>query len=275
MAKYTPETHPVIAIDLDDTIWTATREGNHIFPGAGVPFKNAIKTINKMIATGYEVIIWTARDSENQAKECKKALLDAGINPNFKWNYYSNHANSEYVINKASSRKIDANIFFDDRAYGAPIYSEETWANIYDEFFGETTVNKPEIKTISQPFVREIPEQSPLKVTFNYPNTTEDLIHYIEDMTDVKLSEQLANDVLNGVKTIDKAVDEQEVYNSYDPDIQRALDVKHISKQKAQQIQKQRNDEKESLEWLLSKLFGLDNPKDIARRLKRGDIDEF
>lgn len=135
--KYSPKMHPVIAIDLDDTIWAATTSGTHIFPNPGVPFNNAVKTINQMIATGYEVIIWTARDSENQAKECKKALLAAGINPNFKWNYYSNHANSEYVINKASSRKIDANVFFDDRAYGAPIYSEEVWDSIYQEFFGE------------------------------------------------------------------------------------------------------------------------------------------
>ena len=132
--KYSPKTHPVIAIDLDDTIWAATTSGTHIFPNPGVPFNNAV---NQMIATGYEVIIWTARDSENQAKECKKALLAAGINPNFKWNYYSNHANSEYIINKASSRKIDANVFFDDRAYGAPIYSEEVWDSIYQEFFGE------------------------------------------------------------------------------------------------------------------------------------------
>lgn len=85
--KYNPKDYPVIAIDLDDTIWSSHNpDGTHIFPNAGMPYKNAIKTINNMICAGYEVIIWTARDSAEQATACKKRLLEAGINPNFKWN---------------------------------------------------------------------------------------------------------------------------------------------------------------------------------------------
>ena len=43
---YTPQTHPVIAINLDDTLWQATfDDGSYIYPEPGQPFENAIKTI--------------------------------------------------------------------------------------------------------------------------------------------------------------------------------------------------------------------------------------
>lgn len=135
VSKYSPKTHPVIAIDLDDTIWPFIVDGKHIYPNPGTPFKAAIKAINRMIVEGYEVIIWTARSNSEQATACKKALLDAGINPNFKWNWYSNNSTSQFIQNKESSRKIDASIFFDDKAWGAPVYSEETWTKIFEEFF--------------------------------------------------------------------------------------------------------------------------------------------
>ena len=74
--KYNPKDYPVIAIDLDDTIWSSHNpDGTHIFPNAGMPYKNAIKTINNMICAGYEVIIWTARDSAEQATACKNDCL--------------------------------------------------------------------------------------------------------------------------------------------------------------------------------------------------------
>lgn len=133
--NYTTKTHPVIAIDLDNTLWPAIENGQPIYPNPGTPFPWAIKTINKWIATGYEVIIWTARNNTEQATACKKRLLDSGINPNFKWNWYSNHSTSIFIQNKESSRKIDADIFFDDKAYGAPVYTNKTWEQIYHEFF--------------------------------------------------------------------------------------------------------------------------------------------
>lgn len=136
--KYNPKDYPVIAIDLDDTIWSSHNpDGTHIFPNAGMPYKNAIKTINNMICAGYEVIIWTARDSAEQATACKKRLLEAGINPNFKWNWYSNRSSAQFVVNKSSSPKIDANVFIDDRAYGAPVYNDDTWQKIGLEFCGK------------------------------------------------------------------------------------------------------------------------------------------
>lgn len=134
---YSPDSKPVIAIDLDGTVWKSTKEdGSDIFPEPGEPFENAIKTINAMIIAGYEIIIWTARDYAEQAMQCKKRLLERGLNPNFKWNWYSNYSNASYIVDKTSSKKVDADVFIDDKAYGAPIYSEEVWATIFTEFIG-------------------------------------------------------------------------------------------------------------------------------------------
>lgn len=179
MTTYSPQTHPTIAIDLDDTIWVssahhpANLDNRNIYPEAGVPFKWAIKTINAWITAGYEVIIWTARNNTEQATKCKKALLDAGINPNFKWNWYSNHSTSVFIQNKESSRKIDASIFFDDKAWGAPVYSEETWETIYHDFFGTTDVDFGETD-VDKP----IDKPSPLDVLYSFLDEALDVKEY-------------------------------------------------------------------------------------------------
>lgn len=182
MTIYSPQTHPTIAIDLDDTIWVSSADHpanvdhHNIYPDAGVPFKWAIKTINAWITAGYEVIIWTARNNTEQATKCKKALLDAGINPNFKWNWYSNHSTSVFIQNKESSRKIDASIFFDDKAWGAPVYSEETWEAIYHDFFGTTDMDfgKTDVDK-SSPL---IDKPNPLDVLYSFLNEALNIKEY-------------------------------------------------------------------------------------------------
>ena len=122
--KYTPDTHPVIAIDLDGTIW------NEDYPNTGVPFPNAIETINAMVSEGYEIIIWTARDNEN-LMFCKKELIDIfELNPNVKFNQHSNYFTSIYKI---SSPKVNASIYLDDKSYNAPDYSTY-WSKLREEF---------------------------------------------------------------------------------------------------------------------------------------------
>jgi len=125
--KYSPDTHPVIAIDLDGTIW------NEDYPNTGTPYFYAIETVNKMIELGYEVIIFTARDSEN-LKSCKLALIDEfGLNPNVKFNEHSNYYTSIYPI---SSPKINASVYLEDKSFNAPNYKTE-WPNIYNKFCKE------------------------------------------------------------------------------------------------------------------------------------------
>jgi hypothetical protein len=122
--NYSPETHPVIAIDLDGTIW------DEDYPNTAIPYFKSIETINKMVEIGYEVIIFTARGEEN-LKACKWFLIDEiGLNPNVKFNQHSNYYTSLYPI---SSPKINASVYFEDKAFNAPNYKTE-WPNIYNKF---------------------------------------------------------------------------------------------------------------------------------------------
>ena len=106
MTKKTPNTHPVIAIDLDGTIWKEE------YPDCSVPFDGAIECINDMIRSGYEVIIWTARGGDN-LNIVKRVLIDEyGLNPNVKFNEHSNWFTSIYPI---GSPKVNASVYFDDK----------------------------------------------------------------------------------------------------------------------------------------------------------------
>ena len=113
---------------MDSTIWT------ELFPEFGVPYRNAISTINKMIEFGYEVIIWTSRSGDNLRKCIYNLIDEHGLNPNVKVNDHSNHCLGIY---DAQSQKIAASIYIDDKAYGAPENFEDEWLNIYSKFIGE------------------------------------------------------------------------------------------------------------------------------------------
>ena len=111
MTKKTPNTHPVIAIDLDGTIWKEE------YPDCSVPFDGAIECINDMIRSGYEVIIWTARGGDN-LNTVKRALIDEyGLNPNVKFNEHSNWFTSIYPIASPLTlrhgRLLERNIYND------------------------------------------------------------------------------------------------------------------------------------------------------------------
>lgn len=126
---FTPETHPVVAVDMDNTIWTED------FPNVGVPFPHAIQTVNKMLEVGYEVILWTARGGDN-LEDCVGELTRLGLNtthPNFTVNDHAKYNTDRYPV---QSPKSNAHIYLDDKAYGAPDYSRH-WHILYQEFIGE------------------------------------------------------------------------------------------------------------------------------------------
>lgn len=112
----------VIAIDLDNTIWTEE------FPNMGIPFPNAIETINEFIENKIEVVIWSARHYEN-IKECVYYLIDVyDLNPNVKVNIHSNIFVGLYDY---SSPKVSADLYLDDKALNAPDFSKD-WIKIRD-----------------------------------------------------------------------------------------------------------------------------------------------
>lgn len=124
--KYTPETHPVIAIDMDSTIWTEN------FPEVGVPYKDSIETINDMVKVGYEVIIWTSRGGDNLEK-CKEELYRLGLNKEIKFNEHAKYFTDRYPVH---SPKIAASIYIDDKGYGAPKSFVNYWSILHGEFLG-------------------------------------------------------------------------------------------------------------------------------------------
>lgn len=125
---YTPKTHPVIAIDLDSTIWTED------FPNFGEPFPHAIETLNAMYEAGYEVIIWTSRGGEN-LELCMKHLREKyGLNPSIVANQHAKYFTDRFPV---SSPKIGASMYLDDKAYGAPPSFKHEWKHIGRNFLGE------------------------------------------------------------------------------------------------------------------------------------------
>ena len=126
---FTPETHPVVAVDMDNTIWTED------FPNVGVPFPHAIQTVNKMLEVGYEVILWTARGGDN-LDVCVAELERLGLDinhPMFKVNDHAKYNTDRYPV---QSPKVNCSVLLDNVAYGAPDYSKH-WHILYEEFIGE------------------------------------------------------------------------------------------------------------------------------------------
>lgn len=124
--KYTPETHPVICVDLDGTI---LEDG--YYPEVGQPLPYAIESINKLIKEGYEVIIWTSRGfKEGNLGKALQLLQEKGLNHNYKVNTHSNYCLSRY---KEDSPKVFGYVYLDDRSYNSPNFKED-WPKIIKDF---------------------------------------------------------------------------------------------------------------------------------------------
>lgn len=121
--QYSPETHPVIAIDMDGTIWTDT------YPEHGEVFPHAIEVINELVSVGYDVIIWTSRGGVDM-DACRDVLTSKGLNESIQWNEHSTYYTSKYPI---QSPKIGAGVYIDDKAYGAPDFSNY-WLTLRSKF---------------------------------------------------------------------------------------------------------------------------------------------
>lgn len=126
--KFTPETHPVVSIDLDNTIWEED------YPHFGEIFPYAIETINAMLKEGYEIILWTARGGEVIKKDVKY-LGTKGLDVDNEMFVVNDHA--AYFLKKypIQSPKANGSIMLDDRAYGAPNF-RGYWFILHQEFLG-------------------------------------------------------------------------------------------------------------------------------------------
>jgi hydroxymethylpyrimidine pyrophosphatase-like HAD family hydrolase len=95
-----------IAIDFDGTIV------EHKYPKIGKEIPGAFKTLRALAENGHKLILWTYRDGE----ELQAALDFCMENGIMFWAVNKSYPEEEF--NKFLSRKIDANIYIDDKNFG-------------------------------------------------------------------------------------------------------------------------------------------------------------
>lgn len=105
-----------LAIDFDGTIV------EDAYPGIGKPKIFAFETLKKLQSEGYRLILWTYRHGKSldEAVEfCKKNGIEFyAVNSSFE---------GEFFNPEEASRKIDADLFIDDRNLGG----FPGWGEIY------------------------------------------------------------------------------------------------------------------------------------------------
>ena len=119
-----------IAIDFDGTIV------ENASPKIGKPLIFAFETIKKLQENRHRVILWTYRRGEelDQAVAfCEKHGVPF---------YAVNMSFPEEDYDTSYSRKINADIFIDDRNIGGM----KSWGEIYQEIIGELSPQKPSKK---------------------------------------------------------------------------------------------------------------------------------
>ncbi len=112
---------PTLAIDFDGTIV------ENKYPKIGKPMLFAFETLKKLQLKGYILILWTYRSGRklNEAVEfCQKNGIEF---------YAINRSYPEEEYSEKISRKIDADIFIDDRNVGGFL----GWPKIYAQLMGE------------------------------------------------------------------------------------------------------------------------------------------
>lgn len=119
-----------IAIDFDGTIVEDE------YPRIGRPIIFAFETLKKLQADGHRLILWTYRKGR-ALDEAVKFCEDNGI-----VFYAVNKSFPEEEFDASYSRKINADIFIDDRNIGGL----KSWGEIYQELVGSEKPNSTTTK---------------------------------------------------------------------------------------------------------------------------------
>lgn len=111
----------IIAVDFDGTIVTDK------YPKIGNPQLFAFETMKKLQEHGHRLILWTVRSGiqlEEAVQFCKKNGIEFyAVNKNY----------TEEITDDHTSRKINADIFIDDRNIGGFI----GWGKVHQLLFEE------------------------------------------------------------------------------------------------------------------------------------------
>lgn len=121
MATFLNENSKILAIDFDGTIV------EHKYPAIGKEMLFAFATLKALQQKGHKLILWTIRTG---------SLLDDAVN------YCRENGVEFYAVNKNypeeeldanTSRKLNADIFIDDRMIGGFIGWSEVWQALHPE----------------------------------------------------------------------------------------------------------------------------------------------
>lgn len=122
-----------VAVDFDGTIV------ENKFPDIGKPKLFAFETLKAMQQKGMLLILWTVR----KEKELDEAIMFCSANG---VEFYAVNANyPEEQFDAEVSRKIEADVFIDDRNIGGFV----GWSNVWQDFFPEEKNRAKEQKVIS------------------------------------------------------------------------------------------------------------------------------
>ncbi|MBA2613420.1 MAG: hydrolase [Bacteroidetes bacterium] len=111
----------VIAVDFDGTIV------EHKHPAIGKEMLFAFATLKALQKKGHKLILWTIRTGpllDEAVEYCKKNGVEFyAVNKNY----------PEEEITEKMSRKVNADVFIDDRAIGGFIGWSEVWQTLHPE----------------------------------------------------------------------------------------------------------------------------------------------
>jgi hypothetical protein len=123
-----------IAVDFDGTIV------EHRYPAIGEPMLFAFETLKELQKKGFVLILWTFR----VGKELDEAVEFCRLNGiEF---YAVNKSYPEEMLDESKSRKIDADIFIDDRNLGG----FPGWSEVWQQLFPESSMVELEKKAVKR-----------------------------------------------------------------------------------------------------------------------------
>lgn len=142
MVQMVDFTNVKIAVDFDGTIV------EHEYPAIGKEKLFAFQTLKELEKMGARLILWTFR-SGRELNEAVEFCRSNGIE------FYAVNKNyPEEIFNDTISRKIDADIFIDDRNLGGFPGWSETWQILVPFELHEKAVEKKMIAMRKNIFIR-------------------------------------------------------------------------------------------------------------------------
>jgi hydroxymethylpyrimidine pyrophosphatase-like HAD family hydrolase len=121
MQEFINDQSKIIAVDFDGTIV------EHKYPAIGKEMLFAFATLKALQQKGHKLILWTIRTGpllEEAIAYCKNNGVE----------FYSANCNyPEEVLDEKTSRKLNVDIFIDDRNVGGFIGWSEVWNTLHPE----------------------------------------------------------------------------------------------------------------------------------------------